>query len=185
MTNSWRDGCVSVTPFGSRAMAKRTNRRSSRKVNGSDARTNTDGGLTGMLARAIESSRVSEAFVGPANSLQAVTVGAAHLTRKAVVSAVSGAADIGAEAITATRGMFPSAFRIAGDISTSAQGVVQEVALSLKESSTRVLGWVAPNRRLSSIAPEGATEKSPAKRATRRRGTRGRTSRQPRSGVTA
>ena len=68
---------------------------------------------------------VPQVLLGAVNGIETVAMGALQLARNVLVSAVSGAADIGAEAVTATfagtRGVVAAAPRMVGDIATTAQ----------------------------------------------------------------
>jgi len=170
-------------------MARRRNRRSSRKPNSSDTRTNVVGGITGALAAAVESSRVPEVLVGAVNGLETVAVGALQLARNVLVSAVSGAADVGAEAVTATlagaRGVVAATSRMVADIATTAQTTVQETVMNARRSRNGAAGRGPSKRALTakeSTAAEAAegTNSSAEQAAPRRRGPR-----QPRTSVAA
>ena len=76
-------------------MAKRKARRSGRQ-NGNDARTTSGGETARTLNGTAESSMVPQVLLGAVNGIETVAVGALQLARNVLVSAVSGAADIGA-----------------------------------------------------------------------------------------
>jgi hypothetical protein len=173
-------------------MAKRRARRSGRQ-NGNDART-TSGGEARTLVGTAESSMVPQVLLGAVNGIETVAVGALQLTRNVLVSAVSGAADIGAEAVTATfagtRGVVAAASRMVGDIATTAQRTLRETVSSAKQSRGSALGWVAARRPLARVAsgpgePSAGGDSLLDRAATRRRATGPRAARPPRTTVAA
>ena len=133
-------------------MAKRRARRSGRQ-NGNDARSTGGGETARMPDVTAESSMVPHVLLGAVNGIETVAVGALQLARNVLVSAVSGAADIGAEAVTATfagtRGVVAAASRMVGDIATTAQSTLQETVSSATQSRRSVVGRVAARRPLS------------------------------------
>ena len=174
-------------------MAKRKTRRSGRP-NGTDIRTTSGGETARTLDGAAESSMVPRVLLGAVNGIETVAVGALQLARNVLVSAVSGAADIGAEAVTATvagtRGVVAAASRMVGDIATTAQSTVQETVSSAKQSRGGVLGRVAARRPLARMAsgagePSAGSDSLLDRAATRRRATRPRAARPPRTTVAA
>ena len=174
-------------------MAKRKARRSGRQ-NGNDARTTSGGETARMLDGTAESSMVPQVLLGAVNGIETVAVGALQLARNVLVSAVSGAADIGAEAVTATfagtRGVVAAASRMVGDIATTAQSTLQETVSSAKQSRGSALGQVAARRplaRMTSAAgePSAGGNSLLERAATRRKATRPRAARQPRTTVAA
>jgi hypothetical protein len=174
-------------------MAKRKGRRSGRQ-NGNDARTTGGGETARTLNGTAESSMVPQVLLGAVNGIETVAVGALQLARNVLVSAVSGAADIGAEAVTATfagtRGVVAAASRMVGDIATTAQSTLQETVSSAKQSRGSALGSVAARRPLAKMA-SGPGESLAGgdslldRAAMRRKATRPRTARQPRTTVAA
>jgi hypothetical protein len=82
-------------------IAKCRSRRSSRRLNATNVRTDA-GGIAGALAAAIDASKVPQNARGAVTGLERVAVAALQLARNALVTAVSGAAEIGAEAVAAT-----------------------------------------------------------------------------------
>ena len=110
-------------------MARRRARTRARS-GGPDAsaiRTASKGGRAGGSA---EASMVPRVLLGAVSGVELVAGGALQLTRDVLVSAVSGAASIGAEALTATvagaRGVVSAASRMVGDIAGTAQGTFRE-----------------------------------------------------------
>jgi hypothetical protein len=147
-----------------------------------------------MLDGTAGSSMVPQVLLGAVNGIETVTVGALQLARNVLVSAVSGAADIGAEAVTATfagtRGVVAAASRMVGDIATTAQSTVQETVSSAKQSRGSVLGRVAARRPLARMTsgpgePSAGSDSLLDRVATRRKATRPRAPRQPRTTVAA
>src|SRR5262252_7692739 len=111
-------------------MAKR--KRSSR---GGGGRSRSRTGSVSEVSRpwtgeALEASIVPQLLIGAVNGVETVAEGLIQLTRNVLVSAVSGAADIGAEALGATvsgaRGVVAAASRMVGNIAGVAQTSVQD-----------------------------------------------------------
>ena len=174
-------------------MAKRKARRSGRQ-NANDARTSSGGETARTLNGTAESSMVPQVLLGAVNGIETVAVGALQLARNVLVSAVSGAADIGAEAVTATfagtRGVVAAASRMVGDIATTAQSTLQETVSSAKHSRGSALGSVAARRPLAKMPsapgePSAGGDSLLDRAATRRKATRPRAARQPRTTVAA
>ena len=172
-------------------MAKRKTRRSGRP-NGTDIRTTSGGETARTPDGTAESRMVPQVLLGAVNGIETVAVGALQLARNVLVSAVSGAADIGAEAVTATfagtRGVVAAASRMVGDIATTAQSTLQETVSSAKQSRGGVL--VAARRPLAKMAsgrgePSVGGDSLLDRAATRRNATRPRAPRQPRATVAA
>ena len=174
-------------------MAKRKARRSGRQ-NGNGARIPSGGETTRTLDGTAESSMVPQVLLGAVNGIETVAVGALQLARNVLVSAVSGAADIGAEAVTATfagtRGVVAAASRMVGDIATTAQSTLQETVSSAKQSRGSALGSVAARRPLAKMA-SGPGESLAGgdslldRAATRRKAIRPRAAHPPRTTVAA
>jgi hypothetical protein len=76
----------------------------------------------------VDPSAIPRLLLGAVDRAEVVAVGALQFTRDVLLSAVSGAANIGAEALTATvggtRGVVSAAFRMVGDIAGAARGSV-------------------------------------------------------------
>jgi len=161
-------------------MARRRNRRS--------ISPNGDAGIgrpdeTPRLAETSEAGMVPQVLLGTVDGLETVAVGALQLARNVLVSAVSGAADIGAEAVSATfqgtRGVVAAASRMVGDMATTAQSTVQETVSSAREST----GRTAVRRPLARMAarsgePSLASDSLLERTATRRKAARTASSRQ-------
>jgi len=157
---------------------------------GSEVRMSKNGA---MAVGGAEASMVPRVLLGAVNGVEIVATGALQLTRDVLVSTVSGAADIGAEALTATvggvRGVVSAASRMVGDIAGTAQGTFWEAFdnarharlkgahLALRRPPASMPGRSAP---AAAPAPEGA-----APRARRRGAKRARTARQPRATAAA
>jgi hypothetical protein len=81
---------------------------------------------------------VPRVLLGAVDGVEIVAVGALQLTRDVLLSAVSGAASIGAEALGATvngaRGVVSAASRMVGDIAGTAQGTFQEALYNARHS---------------------------------------------------
>jgi len=162
--------------------------------NGNDARTTSGGETARTLDGTAESSMVPQVLLGAVDGIETVAVGALQLARNLLVSAVSGAADIGAEAVTATfagtRGVVAAASRMVGDIATTAQTTLQETVSSAQQSRGSALGRVAARRPLARMTsghgePSAVGDSLLDRAATRRKATRARTARQPRTIVAA
>lgn len=138
---------------------------------------------------------VPQVLLGAVNGIETVAVGALQLARNVLVSAVSGAADIGAEAVTATfagtRGVVAAASRMVGDIATTAQSTVQETVSTARLSNGSGPGRVAARRPLAPMASrqgEAAVASASSlldRTATRRRAAQPRAARQPRTSTAA
>ena len=174
-------------------MAKHRSRRSGRPIV-NEARTSRPAETPRPLDGSAGSSMVPEVLLGAVNGIETVTVGALQLARNVLVSAVSGAADIGAEAVTATfagtRGVVAAASRMVGDIATTAQTTVQETVSSARELRGSAPGRVAARRPLAPMAsrlgePSGNGGSLLDLAATRRKSTQPRAARQPRPSTAA
>jgi hypothetical protein len=89
-----------------------------------------NGGRTTSRDGGAEISMVPRVLMGAVDGVEIVAVGALQFTRDVLLSAVSGAANIGAEALGATvngaRGVVSAASRMVGDIAGTAQGTFQD-----------------------------------------------------------
>jgi hypothetical protein len=110
-------------------MARRRGRTRSSRYNG---------GRTTSRNGSAETSMVPRVLLGAVNGVEIVAVGALQLTRDVLLSAVSGAARIGAEALNATvsgaRGVVSATSRMVGDIAGTAQGTFQEALYNARHS---------------------------------------------------
>jgi len=83
-----------------------------------------------MSVRGLNTSVVPRVIVGAVNGLEIVTVGALRIARDVLVRTISGAADIGAEALAAAtagvRGVVSAASRTIGDIAGATRGNVRK-----------------------------------------------------------
>src|SRR5262245_11580456 len=122
-------------------MAKR--KRSSR---GGGGRSRSRTGSVSEVSRpwtgeALEASIVPQLLIGAVNGVETVAEGLLQLTRNVLVSAVSGAADIGAEALGATvsgaRGVVSAASRTVGNIAGVAQTSVMEAIDNARHLGSR------------------------------------------------
>src|SRR5262245_50923819 len=90
---------------------------------------------------ALEASIVPQLLIGAVNGVETVAEGLIQLTRNVLVSAVSGAADIGAEALGATvsgaRGVVSAASRMVGNIAGVAQTSVQDTINNARHLGNR------------------------------------------------
>jgi hypothetical protein len=81
---------------------------------------------------------VPRVLLGAVNGVEIVAVGALQFTRDVLLSAVSGAANIGAEALNATvsgaRGVVSATSQMVGDIAGTAQGTFQETLYNARHS---------------------------------------------------
>src|SRR5262245_22772312 len=115
---------------GGPAMARRRARGRLAMRNGGSGRLNGGavprGGAAAAAARA-----VPRILGGAVNGVEIVAIGALRFTRDVLVSAVSGAASIGAEALTATtagaRGIVSATSRMVGDVAGTAQSAFRSV----------------------------------------------------------
>src|SRR5215470_6356504 len=88
------------------------------------------GRRTAMSVGRLNTSVVPRVIVGAVNGLEIVTVGALRIARDVLVRTISGAADIGAEALAAAtagvRGVVSAASRTIGDIAGATRGNVRK-----------------------------------------------------------
>ena len=160
-------------------MAKRRGRTRARsgKQDAGGIRMASRNGTVGDSAGA---SVVPRVLLGMVNGVEIVAAGALQFTREVLLTAVSGAANIGGEALTAAgagaRGVVSAASRMVGDIAGTAQGTFQEVlnnARHLRPGAARMALW----RPAASVAGgPSATTQTPSTKALspRRRGRRAR-----------
>jgi hypothetical protein len=119
---------------------------------------------------------------------EVVADGLLQLTRNVLLSAVSGAADIGTEALTATvsgaRGVVSAASRMVGNIAGAAQSGVQDVVASVRQSGGRppTRGARRPPARVAGrIVTPGASSTQAGEETDGRSARRLRAARQPRT----
>jgi hypothetical protein len=76
----------------------------------------------------VDASVILRVLMGAVEGIEIVAVGTLQLARDVVLSAVSGAANIGAEALTATtagvRGVVAATAQMVGDVATTAQSTI-------------------------------------------------------------
>jgi hypothetical protein len=166
-------------------MAKRRIARSRRQ--GQTQNGTARGAAIGATVEGLAESSlvVPRVLLGAVNGLETVAVGALQLARNVLVSAVSGAADVGTEALSATmagtRGVVVAASRMVGDIALTAQSTVRETVRTASQTRLPPGDHIAPRRPLARIAPD---EPSLLERAVTRQRVR-RAPRAPRPGVAA
>jgi len=143
-----------------------------RRRSGTARKADTAGGAgPGMVPRVL---------LGAVSGVEVVAEGALKLTRDVLVSAVSGAASIGAEALTATvagaRGVVSAASRMVGDIAASAQGTFRETLENARRVRQGAAGGALrrPPARMAGRSDEEtseapAAEEAPEREAVRRR----------------
>jgi hypothetical protein len=92
----------------------------------------------GTVAGGTKSNLVARTLTGAVDGVEVVAVGALQLTRDVLMSAVSGAASIGAEAVSATvtgaRGVVSATSRMVGDIAGTAQGAFREALNNARQA---------------------------------------------------
>lgn len=145
-------------------------------------RTTSRDGMGGEHAAA---SVVPRVLLGAVNGVEIVAVGALQLTRDVLLSAVSGAANIGAEALTATvagaRGVVSAASRMVGDIAGTAQGTFQEALANARHSRAGRGALRRPAARMAGrsreTTPAVPSTEGPRSRPRARRGPAGRPAR--------
>jgi hypothetical protein len=82
----------------------------------------------GVRGGRADASMIPRVLTGAVEGIEIVAVGTLQLARDVVVSAVSGVANIGAEALTATtagvRGVLSASAQLVGDVATTAQSTL-------------------------------------------------------------
>jgi hypothetical protein len=124
-------------------------------------RTTTRGGRVGGM----DGSVVPRVLLGAVDGVEIVAVGALQLARDVLLSVVSGAANIGAEALTATaagaRGVVSATSFMVGDLAGTAQGTFVATIDSVRRSR-RGPARLAPRRRASPMIGEAGETVTPA-----------------------
>jgi hypothetical protein len=129
---------------------------------------------------------VPRVLLGAVNGVEIVAVGALQFTRDVLLNAVSGAANIGAEALTATvsgaRGVVSATSRMVGDMAVTAQGTFQEALYNARHSRPGATRAAALRRPAAPRAADGAGETTapvtaPARGRARRQRAAARTAR--------
>ena len=161
-------------------MAKRTVRRSVRRQGSERARE--VGGHAAV--RGGQGSLVPLVLVKAVNGVEVVAVGALWFARDVLVTTVSGAANVGAEALTATlsgaRGVVSAASRMVGDVVVTAQrtfrDTVDDVRRARPGEARRMLRDAAAGsvNGTRSAATPGSTGQRRSRRRTRRQRSDGR-----------
>jgi hypothetical protein len=92
----------------------------------------------GTVGGGTRSNLVARTLMGAVDGVEVVAVGALQLTRDVLMSAVSGAASIGAEAVSATvtgaRGVVFATSRMVGDIAGTAEGAFREALHNARQT---------------------------------------------------
>jgi len=118
----------------------------------------------GTVGGGTKGNLVARTLMGAVDGVEVVAVGALQLTRDVLMSAVSGAASIGAEAVSATvtgaRGVVSATSRMVGDIAGTAEGAFRE-ALSNARQARRGTARVTLRR----PAVDGGSETSGSARS--------------------
>ena len=153
-------------------MAKRKRRTRSGKAESARTRMADRNPAVGGNA---EANVVPRVLLGLVNGVESVGTGALELTRGVLLSAVSGAVNIGAEALTAAgagaRGVVSAASRMVGDIAGTAQDTFQEVMnRSTRRAQWRTAMSASGDASPATVAP--STSSGPSR--PRRRGRRAR-----------
>jgi hypothetical protein len=164
-------------------MARRTRRarvRSGRRTNAAGNATSNRVALGGARA---EANLVPRAVLGAVNGVEVVAVGALQLTRDILLSTVSGAANIGAEALTATvsgiRGVVSATSHMVGDIAGTAQATFQEALSGARQTRRTAAATGLRRPTLRPVPARGGDSTVPAPTGAARARRRGR---QPRAG---
>src|SRR5262245_8466503 len=113
-----------------------------RRARGRASRQRTSGlattGRSGLTGAGLDATVVPRMLVGAVNGVEIVTVGALQFARDVLLSAVSGAADVGAEALSATtagaRGVVSSTSRMIGEIAGTAESTFREAVQHARHS---------------------------------------------------
>jgi hypothetical protein len=148
-------------------MARRRNRTRVAREHG------RNGARSQQLSFENMSDIVPGVLLGAVDGVGVVAGGALNLARNVLVSAVSGAADIGAEALTATvsgaRGVVSAASRMVGDVAGAARASLEDSVSTARLSSRgrRPLA-IMPSRPVAREAEASATSagRSRARRRT-------------------
>jgi hypothetical protein len=138
----------------------------------------SNGGRTTSRDGSPAASVVPRVILGAVSGVEIVAVGALQFTRDVLLSAVSGAANIGAEALNATvtgaRGVVAAASRMVGDIAGTAQGTFQEAVYNARHARPGA-ARVALRRPALPVEGGPGEAKGPVAAPSRRRAKRRRT----------
>jgi len=114
-----------------------------------------------LIGAGLDASVVPRLLVGAVNGVEIVAVGTLQLARDVLLSAVSGAADVGAEALSATtagaRGVVSATSRMIGEIAGTAESTFRDAVTNARHSR---LG--AAHATLRRPAVRMASEEQPA-----------------------
>lgn len=148
-------------------MARRTVRGRARLGGPGDGETKVSGPADATV--------VPHVLLGVVNGVEIVAVGALQLTRGLLLSAVSGAASIGSEALTAgvagARGVVSAASRMVGEIAGAARGTFPEAIGGAKRSRARATRGAVRRPAARMAGRRGATAPAaPSRQESRARG---------------
>ena len=122
-------------------------------------------------------SAIPRVLVGAVDGVEVVAVGALQLARDVLLSTVSGAANIGAEALSATtaaaRGVVSATSSMVGDIASTAQGTFRDTlynATHARPGARRIALGASPARHRAE--PQEAATVAPVAEARPRKRTR-------------
>ena len=91
-------------------------------------RNDANAGRKSTVLDTVDPTIVPRVLLGAVNGVEIVAVGALQLARDVLMSAVSGAANVGAEAVSATlagaRGVVSAASQMVGDVAGTARGTL-------------------------------------------------------------
>jgi hypothetical protein len=125
-----------------------------------------------MSVGRLNTSVVPRVIVGAVNGLEIVAVGALRIARDVLVRTISGAADIGAEALTAAtagvRGVVSAASRTIGDIAGATRGNVRETLSNVthaRAAARPTLGKASTESAEASAASSADATRRPRGRA--------------------
>lgn len=155
-------------------MAKRRTRGRSGRQNASRVTARTEGVANGSAVASV----LPRVLVGAVNGVEIVAVGALQLARDVLLTTVSGAANIGAEALTATtagaRGVVSATSAMLGDIAGTAESTFRNTLYNVRHS--RPGARMAPRRSAAPTAgsDDATTASQPSSEARGRRSARRR-----------
>ena len=137
-------------------------------------RNGADRGRTGSVIGALNPTVVPRVLLGAVNGVEVVAVGVLQLARDVLVSAVSGAANVGTEAVTATvagaRGVVSAASQMVGDVAGTARDTLL-ATIETARRSRRGLARAASRRAAAAMTekPGAGAPAAPSRRASRSR----------------
>ena len=147
-------------------------RRKTHETDAAQAQRPPDGGLAGV---------VPQVLLGAVDGVGVVAGGLLQLSRNVLLTAVTGAADIGAEALDATvsgaRGVVSATSRMVGDMAGAARATFAETVSLARQSRGRGPARVAMRRPLATMSARPAASPpsaapavhpQPARKPTRR-----------------